>query len=168
MLKTAIARASIVLFFLIFIATTLYGYSTIRIISPTEWYGYSQGSEAGIDIRSPTRLAISAITFLPKPTYSPIVLEEYTKRCGSLEREPVQSYNKRKYYRGVLFCNGAALTGESLEQSYNYFIVQIDNLYSSFYGEHFGIILTSFGLSFAGILFLLLASRIVRWVRSGA
>ena len=168
MLKTALARASIVVFIITFFISYLYIYNGSRISAPREWYGYSQGEDAEIDIRSPNGRAIAAITLIPMNSWSGITHAEYQKRCGSFELAARGVNISQINYRGVLYCNSSNLNDKKFDDSFAYFKILIDNMYGEFYGKHIENIFYAIGIAFAGLFGLLGGSRLVRWIFAGS
>lgn len=165
MIRTALARASLITFVVVFSLVQFYQYSTKRIFNPTEWYGFSRGSDAGIDIRSPTKRAIAEIYFLPTPTFSAFAVREYRDRCRETDTYNLNGSNQ---YRGVMYCNSARLSGDELLSSFNYFKILVDGLYYDFYSTHLKHALTALLSAVSAIIALVIVTRLGRWVRAGA
>jgi hypothetical protein len=92
-------------------------------ISPTEWYFWTQGADAGIDIRSPNaRAIIDADIFAP---WSDDGRRSFGTRCnvsGLMERaQEKKVLTTGTEWRGVSLCNPAGLEGEEFDVAASYF-----------------------------------------------
>lgn len=99
---------------------------------PSEWYFYTQGQGAQLDVRSPTGRAIVDAAPIPKlshPAYRSGLID-YQNRCGFEQLIARRATPLSSTFRNVTLCNSAALDKEQFDIAEKYFRQQVDDLYS--------------------------------------
>ncbi|MER9255020.1 hypothetical protein NKL07_08020 [Mesorhizobium sp. C280B] len=136
MWKTRSSRWFLLLFIAFNAAALGFWYFSIDYFPPKNWYGYTQGADAGIDIQSPTGKAIMVMEFLPViGSGTNYELKRYDERCGleALAKFPGRPLGLT--YREVYFCNAAGLSDADFSVASGYFKQTIDGMYSQRYGR---------------------------------
>jgi hypothetical protein len=109
-----------------------------RYVHPTEFYYWTQGDEAGIDIRSPTRRAIvemDAVPLVYHPNYREAGIN-MTRRCNIGSQQVTGGpLLMGALWRDVQLCNAAALKEEQFTVANSYFRFLVDEHYSRMHAE---------------------------------
>jgi hypothetical protein len=137
------ARASRFLFVALvtsILAAIVTWYWRTEYIHPTDWYFWTQGPDAGPDIRSPTRRAIIDSDISPHRLWSEDASRRFRARCDDSElfaRAPKNAVviTAGAEWRHVPLCNPAALQGEEFDVADRYFRERVDELYTKMYAD---------------------------------
>jgi hypothetical protein len=141
-----------------------------KYVMPTDWYFFTQGEDAQIDIRSPTNRAIvdfDVYPFKALPDYLDEALDKYKRRCSweLLVKQGVRTMGTE--YRRVQLCNAAGLSGEKYDIADKYFKQRVDGLYSQLYLEEANGIISYVGVGLLIGITALLTWIVVNWILAG-
>jgi hypothetical protein len=139
-------------------------------VKPTDWYFFTQGEDAQIDIRSPTNRAIvdfDVYPFKALPNYWDEAWATYHRRCSveTLEQQGIRTIGAE--YRGVALCNAAGLNGEKYAVAEKCFRQRVDGLYYELYSEEANRFVSYVGIGLLTWITALLAWIVGNWILAG-